>query len=511
MPRRIPNLLIGLAFLCASCSGSEQRATDLGGKAQALADAGDLVSARRTIAEAIAERDDIAALYLLQGQLALRANAPTEAYNAFSNALTLDASNPVALQSVAQLALGFGRNEVAEETADRILALQPEQPDAMFVKGLAQLERHRPEVADKLAESILQRAPRDERGLALKARVLFFQGRPDEAIERIERNSDVGTRTVLLSWTLLELYREDGRGPQAAAELAHFLATHPDDLDARLDQANVLYRIGDVSAARAQLRAVFAKPAISPRLTDKILGLWRFFDADPYAGVRSPVILDANTRHAVARFYLEADNDGRALNLLSGDSSPTSEALRVRIAARTSSDPAIERNASTMLRRDATQCDALVARASVRRRTDDVAGAIRDAQRAAAECPDDPGTALELGAAFRARRDLVGELRAYDDGLTNDPQSLPLARVAFDRSLEAGKLTRAVAVARRLTRAAPSTAPGWEMLTQACSIAQDSACLTSARAGLAKARSALRRDPRPGEILRGGPLGELAR
>ena len=199
MLRRIPNLLIGLAFLCASCSGSEQRATDLGGKAQALADAGDLVSARRTIAEAIAERDDIAALYLLQGQLALRANAPTEAYNAFSNALTLDASNPVALQSVAQLALGFGRYEVAEETADRILALQPEQPDAMFVKGLAQLERHRPEVADKLAESILQRAPRDERGLALKARVLFFQGRPDEAIERIERNSDVGTRTVLLS------------------------------------------------------------------------------------------------------------------------------------------------------------------------------------------------------------------------------------------------------------------------------------------------------------------------
>jgi tetratricopeptide (TPR) repeat protein len=407
------------------------------------------------------------------------------------------------------MALAMGRNDEAQEVADRILALNPGQADARFVKGLAQLGQRQFDEAGKQAEAILAAAPRDERGLVLKARVMFAKGQADEAIAQLEARSDPATRSDLLSRTLLELYRATGRAEPALAQLARIIERNPDDLDSTLDRTMILYKTGETAQARAQARRLLARKSVPPEALGRLAQLWQAYDPDPLGAPGSTAIGDADAALAIARFYLLQGQHDRALAWLGAVRTPAAEALRWRIVM--SRKPGAEgaRAIGAILARDETQCDALLARAHHARSVGHFDAAIRDAQQAVNECPEDPGGVLDLAQAYRAKGDLTGEFRAYDKGLSNDPQSLPVSRAYFDRSLEAKDAERARAVARRLTGAAPSLAAGWVMLAQACSVARDPACLDTAKAGLAEARTSLATDLRPGEIDRRGIASRL--
>lgn len=505
------NLLIGFLFLIAACSHSEQEALRLASQAQAEAEAGDLVAARRTIAKAISERDDIADIYLLKGHLDLKAKSYLEAYDAFSQVLTLDATNPQALQAVTQLALGLGRVKEAGEAADRVLALDPTQGDALFVKGLVHLSNRRPAPADEVAEALLKGAPNDERGLVLKARVLYFENRTAEAIALLETHSQAATRSDLVSRTLVELYREDGRAVDILAELDRYNARTPDQPNGRIDAANILYKTGRKEEARRLLIGVLGARSVAPKVVDKILPLWYAYDDDPLSDSEARLIRDGGTRLGVSRFYLLEGRPDRAMSALDGLSSSESEALRVRIAMQQKPSAALAARADSILLGDATQCDALVARSLYRRATGLNADGVSDARHAVGECPGDAGAVLSAAAALRANNDQAGEFRTFDNALDRDPQNLAIARTYFRRTLEVGSLGRATAVARRVTRAAPSSPPGWALLAQACALARDATCAATARSGLDKATKSLALDPRPGDITAGGPLNKLSR
>ena len=79
------------------------------------------MAARKSIREAITERDDVAAYYILLGRIELRAQRLTSAFNAYSMALDLQADNPEILQAIAELGLQTGRVREADDAADRLL------------------------------------------------------------------------------------------------------------------------------------------------------------------------------------------------------------------------------------------------------------------------------------------------------------------------------------------------------------------------------------------------------
>jgi tetratricopeptide (TPR) repeat protein len=101
-------LLICCVLALTACSDKSEDAAQNAAIAQAALDRNDLRTAREAIAEAIADRDDIVEYHLLRGRIERAAGSQGAAFNAYSDALGLDATNGEALLSVAQLGLSTG-------------------------------------------------------------------------------------------------------------------------------------------------------------------------------------------------------------------------------------------------------------------------------------------------------------------------------------------------------------------------------------------------------------------
>src|SRR5690606_36914425 len=100
----------------------------------------------------------------------MAAGSLSSAFNAYSDAMSLDPTNMEALQAVSQLGLQTGNFRGSIEATDAILSLTPDEPGALLVRGLHAVIRKRFAEADGIADRILARDPNDEGGVILKAR-----------------------------------------------------------------------------------------------------------------------------------------------------------------------------------------------------------------------------------------------------------------------------------------------------------------------------------------------------
>lgn len=509
--RRMRSLSIPLALALGSCSGSETRALALGQEAQEEAQAGDIAGARRTVAKAILERDDIADLYLLKGQLELRAKAYLEAYGSFNQVLTLDAANVQALRIVAQLALTLGEISDAETNADRLLLINPTDPTARFIKGMVLLSHRNPDGAQQLADKLLAANSADPLGAVLLARVLYFRGKTAEAIKVLEPVRNDSSQSELVERTLIGLYRETNQPAKLIEALRKFIATRPDDTSPRIELANVFYKSANRDAARSAAADALAEPKVDASTVDQIVTLWLPNDRDPFPDSSWRRLKSELPLATLARYYLLSGDTRKASEIASTVASDDGQALRLRIAMQASPSEAVARQVEGVLARDKTQCDALVAKAIFERSTGAIAPAIRDGNQAVSECPNDTGAVLELAAAYRAQSDTAGEFHVYDQSLDRDPQNFAIAEAYVQRAIAARDTARAVSVGRRFTRSAPAVTQGWSLLLKACQANGDGACVANAQQGLAHAREDLSLDPRPGAPGNSSPIARLTK
>jgi predicted Zn-dependent protease len=166
-----------------------------------------------------------------------------------------------------------------------------------------------------------------------------------------------------------------------------------------------------------------------------------------------------------------------------------------------------EAAAHAALNQDKTQCDALLALASVHLAAGRPEQAAARAGDATAECPR-----LWLGYVVMAQA-VAGSVPQLDRvtaaALDADPQNGRLAAELARIWLAHGQPGRAVAVARRLTRAAPALVSGWTLLQGLCPKSGDAACAGDAARGLERARRLFTLDTIPGQMppLGGRPIG----
>ena len=138
-PIRKVNAPISAIFLLAAltgCSSSAEKAAESALLAQQYLDQKNYYEARKAIAEAITHRDDQSELHILKGRIALGAGKRSDAFLAYKDALSLESTNPEALQAVSQLGLQTGYLQDAEQAADTMLSFSPELPEALVTKGL---------------------------------------------------------------------------------------------------------------------------------------------------------------------------------------------------------------------------------------------------------------------------------------------------------------------------------------------------------------------------------------
>jgi len=87
-------------------------------------------------ARASADPNDIPTQLALADEY-VRQNRPSEASARYQAVLTRDPSNVAALDGLALILVAARSNDAAILATDRVLALRPRDPDALFVKGLA--------------------------------------------------------------------------------------------------------------------------------------------------------------------------------------------------------------------------------------------------------------------------------------------------------------------------------------------------------------------------------------
>lgn len=511
----LPTLILLSVFATSGCSDPTQSANAKGALAQAQLESGQIGAARATIRDAIAERDDIAQLHLLRAQIELRAKSPATAFSAYSAALALDSANMEALVGVAQLGLELGHFSESEDATNRILALDPKQPNALLMKGLQDIIKRRYQDAVADADAILEITPGDENAAILKARSLALLGKPDEAFGILDGARKTTGDTLSLALTLLELHRVRDEGQAMVPLLERIRQLRPRDASYDVDEADILYKLGDDAHARTILRQRLLDPKLDDRAATDIARLWKEYDLQPLdapalAGFAKSAGVPA--RLAMARFYLDRNDPVRAEAALSG--APAVDdivAVRARAAvAQGRLDESLSQ-VETILAKDKTHCDALVAKAQALLGKRQMGGAIAASTLATTTCPQMPIAFVTLARAQETAGNKAGATVAFRDAFDRNDQDEALVQTYSAWLEQQGQGTRALSIARRLTNNAPSLLSGWRLYGELCARIPAADCSADAEAGLARARLRFGVDPRSDDAPSNGLFGRLAR
>lgn len=510
---RLREVIASLLFATlVACGGDTGRAVSLGAQAQQQLEAGKIAAARASIISAIAERDDIVDLHTLRGRIEVTASRFGPAYEAFAAAMALDPTNGEALGGVAQLGLRTGHLSEAEDATEKILTLNPDQPDALLIEGLLALLRNREGKALEAADHILAIAPNNEGATILKARALYSKGDERGALKFLNEALPKVGQTESIARTRLELLRAN---KDAAGMMLQFTALRtlaPHDIDLRIDEANLRYKLGDTSGARGVTRSVLFELKPDAVKAAQITGLWREYDFFPLSDTQRAQLAGASedAKIEVARYYLDTGRGKMAERLLSDSDTATALALKARAAIGMGEVGRGSALADKVLAGDVTHCDALIARASAAILAAHLDMAVIAAQTAATECPQNVAAHQTLAQAYVAKDDTAGTRRAFVDGIARNPQNSTLSRAFVGWLGREGQHEPAIAEARRLTRKAPALVSAWDNYLDVCKRYGDEICAVEARSGRERSFAILGVDPPPGTLSSRGLMGRLS-
>lgn len=493
-----------LLALPIACTNKEQRAADMTTQAQLLLDSGQPEPASAMIAQAIRSRDDLPGPYLVQARISLALGKRSDAYQAYTNALALEATNPEALLGVAQNGLGVGRLREAEAAADKILVLDPNQTDAMLVKGIIRMVRNDLDGAIAFSDRILALKQGDIGGLILKSRVLALQGENAAAQALISDSiAKVGDNREL-TMSLAELQRNGGDPIAFTKLLRRIRRLVPDNRDYRFDLVDVLYRQGHIEEARAEMTALIAEPTLTPVEVNRFARLLYAYDRAALTPNQITMVSTkaaVDTRLALARFYIATQRPTTAIAILrpiaTGWSSDV-QALYARAIGVAGNLAAAGTAADGILDNDPDNGDALLIRADAAMARQDPAAAVIDYQRVIRDYPKWEEGYLGLARAYASAKKVAGVQRAFEDGRRALPQSLPLARAYIAALLGMGDVNRALDVARHFALNSPSLLAGWSLYGNICAKVEDATCRSEAVDGMNRARTRYGLDLAPG-------------
>ncbi len=508
-------LFCAMPLTVAGCTPSAEAAAQEGVRAEQLLGAGKLNEARAAISAAIAKRDDLAQLHIIRGRIEVAMRAYDNAYLAYFNALSLDATNAEALQGVAQLGLQQGHFFEAEQAADRIVALQADQPDALLVKGLLSLLRSKPAEAIAFADRILASNAGNEGGTILKARALAVSGQVPAALALTEKAATTTGYTQGITRTLVELYRVQRNLPALVDMQARAIGLSPRDADLTLDYANTLYKIGRTAEARERLIGLLDDQRHNLKALDQAAMLWREYDSAPLDPAQLQAFAQSGSieaRMAAARYYIATRQFATATVLLQAilpNQSQAARALNALALERAGKSAEAKAIADAVLDTDATNADALLVKVAQALRANRIDAAIIDAQRVVRDNPKLEDGYRALAVAYAAQRRDPGIRRAFEDGIRKLPQNVDLHNDYADWLLTKDSGTRALSATRELARDTPASIRAWQLYGRICAATATAGCAADAAAGLARARTTYGIDQPPGTAPTRGLFGRL--
>lgn len=450
---------------CSWADTRDTRAASAASDASIAFQQGRNAAALKAIHVALAARDDVSDYWLLLAQISTANNDLAGAFNAYENVIELDRANTEALRLLCQLGLSIGAPDKVDKYADQLLLLTPGDPLPMVMKGGAALQRGDKSAAMKFADQVLATNPQDHDAQILKGRVLASRGEAAAAASYVEgalAGSNDGPRLTFL----LKLYQDAGDRQRYQRTVERLATEKPDDADLQLAYADMLYQIGQPAAANSVIVAQTRKHRNDVGVAAKIVDVW--LKQGPNALSPSQITDQASTaslemKSAYAQFADEIGHPQLSTAILGnidgvGLSAANSDAKAAQAYALGLQGQLADamRRLNDILAFDPVHPGALLARARLKRRQNDLTGAIADARRVVADDPRNVTARLVLVDTFFAHGDVDLGLGTLREGIRAVPEDVRLAARLANFLLAGGQKGDAIDVLRNLVRAAPT-------------------------------------------------------
>lgn len=428
---------------------------------------GELDTARRQINQALAARDDVGEYWLLSAHIGMAEQNYGAAFEAYENVLLFDRTNLEALTRLCQLALSGDQPERAERYADQLAVLRPGDKAALTVKAGAALNRADKKGAARLLEQALAADPADPLALTVKSKLLLsnedYAGAARAAEASLAAAGDLAGRLNVLK----DIYLEARDASGYRRTVARMARAYPDVPPVQVEYAASLYDSGDARSGLAVARRTLRLRPDDIKTSAAVLNLWLAQGAS--AMPTDAIVSNAanGPLEAQATYAQYANAIGRpdlALTVL-GDTAAqepanpanaNAKAARAHARALLGTDgTAAAAEIAAVLAADADHPRALAARATLRNRAGDRAGAMEDLRHALAGDRANASVRLALADLQRGQGDGVLAAATLQDGL-RDPGADPRIAARLAKLLRSeGRAAEASAVLANYARVNP--------------------------------------------------------
>jgi tetratricopeptide (TPR) repeat protein len=479
---------LGLALALSACASKEERANEHYLKAQQLAQAGQMNEAKVELMRAVGIRDDAPDIWFALGQLRLATGELPEAFTAFGRADELRPGDANTLRPLSYTGYMIGATRLAKDANDRLLALNPSDPQGLAISGMMALDKGEPDNAIAEAEKILAVAPTDQSALLLKARAVAVKGGVGEAIKLLKEAKTTPETQTGLNMALLQFYRANGDVAGMKSLFPSLIEAQKDNAELALDYANLLYKTGDITNARK----IWAD-AVLKRRDDAKFVAWAFELLDNSEPEAQPAWLDERLtklpgsplRSAAGQYLITRKDYAGALALITqGGGAATNDrglqAVALDGLGRRAEAEGIVNNVLAETG-GAQDPNALLLRArwAIPAGKLDRAGA--DAQGATIADPSNLAARLVTAQAYAAAEQPLRVRQVLAQAVRDLPRSRR-ALVAYVNFLQGqGDHDGAIAAARNFADANTAQPWGWSTLASACQKINDGGCIISAK------------------------------
>lgn len=506
-------LVILLASL-AACGGAEDRKAAYMEKGQALYDAGDYDKARLEFKNVLQiDPKDIPSRYML-AQTLEKLQDWRGAAGHYLGIIEADPTHREALARMGQIYL-LGRNtEEAKKLADKLLKLDPKDPDGLTLEaGIKALNK---DIDGALAdvEAALQAKPGHVNASALAASLYLQTNKPDESIATLKAALDKDPKNTTVQALLARVYTQVGKKDEAEKLFRDIVAAEPEVLGHRLRLAQFLAE----QKKNDEAEAVLAKAAEEIKEPPKDANTAKLslveFQAKTVSGDKAIGTLKGmvdkdpknfELRTALAKLYEAANKPEEAKAtyqaIIDDEPEPNSpQALSAKtrkamVMAKTGDKAGAGTLVAEVLKENPRDQDALVLRGSLALDAGDPGAAIADYRSALKDSPNNPDISRLLARAHQANKEpqlaidtllkaaeanpaalqLRGDLAnlysqqqnldavigQLDEVLKQDPDNRPALEGKFKTYVYQKKWDKAMEVAEQLKQILPSDPIGF--------------------------------------------------
>lgn len=480
----------------SACSSKAERAAEAMAEAVQLNAAGQYRAAALKFDRAVQLRDDLPALWIARARNQVQMRNYGGAFRSYRNALDQDRTNREALDAVAQIALAISDLDNAEDYANQILALDPNDMNAQLVRTTVELRRGRLDSASDMVEKALAQDGTNEQARVLKSRILQRRGDAAGALALIAPIFDAGGGSPDLRQQLMSLYQRsaDGNGLLRVAE--RNARDQPRDAASQIAYAKYLLltrRFPQAATVLDRVHRIEASDATREQtltmLTDADVPL-----ADVDAMLATLPSPQTSLAIAAAEYGSSHGAGAAARRRLAGlvQAQPLSAGTTDLHAAyayalvQTGQVADAARRATAVLAIDPDEPIALGARALAEIAGRDLDAALRDARVVARDNPNSASAVALLAQVYRAGGDPGSAASAITSGFNDNQDDAEFLALYVAQLVATGRATDAAMVARSFTIRQSASVLAWRLRAQLSAAAGDPAAAARARGLVAR-------------------------